>query len=39
MARREPLELVWAYYTIKQPAVRKRVSDMARSIATALTGV
>lgn len=38
MARRETLELVRAYYTIKQPAVRKRVSDMVRSIATALTG-
>ena len=38
MARRETLELVPAYYTIEQPAVRKRVSDMVRSIATALTG-
>ena len=38
MARRETLELMRAYYTIKQPAVRKRVSDMVRSIATALTG-
>ena len=38
MARRETLELVRAYYTIKQPAVGKRVSDMVRSIATALTG-
>ena len=38
MARREMLELVRAYYTIKQPALRKRVSDMVRSIATALTG-
>ena len=38
MARRETLELVRAYYTIKQPAVRNRVSDMVRSIATALTG-
>ena len=38
MARRETLELVRAYYTIEQPAVRKRVSDMVRSIATALTG-
>ena len=38
MARRETLELVRAYYTIKHPAVRKRVSDMVRSIATALTG-
>ena len=38
MARRETLELVRAYYTIEQTAVRNRVSDMARSIATALTG-
>ena len=38
MARRETLELVRAYYTIKQQAVRKRVSDMVRSIDTALTG-
>ena len=38
MARRETLELVRAYYTIEQPAVCKRVSDMVRSIATALTG-
>ena len=38
MARPETLELVRAYYTIKQPAVRKCVSYMVRSIATALTG-
>jgi len=38
MARRETLELVRAYYTIEQPAVRKRGSDMVRSIDTALTG-
>ena len=38
MARRETLELVRAYYTIEQPAVRKRVSDIVRSISTALTG-
>ena len=38
MARRETLELVRAYYTIEQPAAPKRVSDMVRSIATALTG-
>ena len=37
MARRETLELVRAYYTIKQPAVRKIVSDMVGSIVTALT--
>ena len=29
MARRETLEVVPAYYTIKQPAIRKLVSDMA----------
>ena len=38
IARRETLELVRAYYTIKRLAVRKRVSDMVRSIATVLTG-
>ena len=38
VARGETLELVRGYYTIKQPAARKRVSDMVRSIATALTG-
>ena len=38
MARSETLELVRAYYTIKRLAVRKRVSDMVRSIATVLTG-
>ena len=38
IARRETLELVRAYYTIKQSAIRKRVSDMVRSIAKALTG-
>ena len=38
IARRETLELARTYYTIKQPALRKRVSDMVRSIATALTG-
>jgi transcriptional regulator with XRE-family HTH domain len=37
MARRETLELVRAYYTIEQPALRKRVSDIVRSIATAVT--
>ena len=36
MARRETLELVRAYYTIKQPTVRKRVSDMVKSIAVTL---
>ncbi len=38
MARRETLELVRAYYTIKQPTVRKRVSDMVKSIAVTLAG-
>ena len=38
IARRETLELVRAYYKIKQPAVRKKVCDIVRSIATALTG-
>ena len=38
MTRRETLELVWANYTIEQPAVRKRVSDMVRSFTTALSG-
>lgn len=38
MARRETLELVRAYYTIKQPTVRKRVSDMVKSIALTLAG-
>ena len=38
MARRETLELVRAYYTIKQPMVRKRVSEMVKSIAVTLAG-
>ncbi|MEC7210568.1 MAG: transcriptional regulator, partial [Pseudomonadota bacterium] len=38
MARRETLELVRAYYTIEQPAVRKRVSEMVKSIAVTLAG-
>ena len=38
MARCETLELVRAYYTIKQPTVRKRVSDMVKSIALTLAG-
>lgn len=37
MEHREMLELVRAYYTIDRPAVRKCVSDMVKSIATALT--
>lgn len=38
MAHRETLELVWAYYTIERPVVRKRVSDMVKSIAVSLVG-
>ena len=38
MARRETLELVRAYYTIEQPTVRKRVSEMVKSIAMTLAG-
>lgn len=38
MARRETLELVRAYYTIERPVVRKRVSDMVKSIAVSLAG-
>ncbi|MGA0310954.1 MAG: helix-turn-helix domain-containing protein [Candidatus Puniceispirillaceae bacterium] len=36
MARRETLELVRAYYTIEKPAVRKRIAEMVKSIATTL---
>jgi transcriptional regulator with XRE-family HTH domain len=32
MARRETLELVRAYYKIDEPAVRKRLTDLVRSI-------
>ncbi len=38
MARRETLELVRAYYTIEQASVRKRVSEMVKSIAMTLAG-
>ena len=38
MARRETLELVWTYYTIEKPAVRKRIAEMVKSIATTLAG-
>lgn len=38
MARRETLELVRAYYTIERPQVRKRISDMVKSIAVSLAG-
>ena len=37
MARRETLELVRTYYTIAQPSVRKRVSEMVKSIAVTLS--
>jgi transcriptional regulator with XRE-family HTH domain len=37
MARRETLELVRAYYTIRSAAVRKRVADMVKTIAAALS--
>ena len=36
MARRETLELVRAYYSIKTPALRKRITEMVKSVATAL---
>jgi len=36
MARRETLELVRTYYTIDKPIVRKRISEMVKSIATSL---
>ena len=38
MARRETLELVRTYYSIKKPLVRKQVSDMVKSIAVTLAG-
>ena len=38
MARRETLELVRTYYSIKSPLVRKRLADMVKSIATTLSG-
>jgi hypothetical protein len=34
MARRETLELVHTYSTIQNPIVRKRISEMVKSIAT-----
>jgi transcriptional regulator with XRE-family HTH domain len=36
MARRETLELVRAYYSIKNPTVRKRITEMVKSVATAM---
>ena len=38
MARRETPELVRTYYTIEKPAVRKRIAEMVKSIATTLAG-
>ena len=38
MARRETLELVRTYYSIKTPLVRKRVADMVKSNAATLAG-
>jgi len=38
MARRETLELVRTYYSIKKPLVRKRIVDMVKSIAMTLAG-
>ena len=38
MARRETLELVRTYYKIEKPLVRKRISEMVKSIATTLAG-
>ncbi len=37
MACRETLELVRTYYTIEKPIVRKRISEMVKSIATTLS--
>lgn len=37
MPRRETLELVRTYYTIEKPIVRKRISEMVKSIATTLS--
>jgi len=37
MARHETLELVRTYYTIEKPIVRKRISEMVKSIATTLS--
>ena len=38
MARRETLELVRTYYSIEKPLVRKRISEMVKSIATTFAG-
>ena len=37
MARRETFELVRTYYTIEKPIVRKRISEVVKSIATTLS--
>ena len=37
IARRETLELVRTYCTIEKPIVRKRISEMVKSIATTLS--
>ena len=36
-ARRESLELVRTYYTFEKPIVRRRISEMVKSIATTLS--
>jgi transcriptional regulator with XRE-family HTH domain len=38
MAKRETLELVRAYYRIKEPAVRKRLFEMCKALAAAGEG-
>ena len=38
MARRETLELVRTYHAIEKPAVRKRIAEIVKSIATTLAG-
>ena len=38
MARRETLELVRAYYNITDVGVRKRITEMVKSVASALSG-
>ena len=38
MAKRETLELVRTYYSIAQPHVRKRISEMIKSVAGTLKG-
>tara|TARA_B110001452_G_scaffold226655_1_gene201145 strand:+ start:274 stop:510 length:237 start_codon:yes stop_codon:yes gene_type:complete len=38
MARHKTLELVRTYYTSEKPAVRKRIAEMVKSIATTLAG-